>query len=184
MSQGFEQLVCVYPLASPDTCHCSQSDSVAQGLKPKHAPAVGPASRLIVDSMLNLALRKQHLARIAQDTLKALRATAVVALPEYQLCAQQRRSFAAGPSFEYEPDYSKKHDIVRKSGVDVLHDPLYNKASRYFAMQLMLDYKCRRELTASYATSCNRELDFLTPSENDWVSEACCPLAHSPWKDR
>lgn len=134
--------------------------------------------------MLNFALRKQHLARTAQDALKALRASAVVALPECQCCAQQRRSFAAGPSFEYEPDYSKKHDIVRKSGVDVLHDPLYNKASCDFAMQLLLDCKCKRQLTASCAAPCDRELDFLTPRENDWVSEACCPLAHSPWKDR
>jgi len=72
-------------------------------------------------------VRKQHLARTAQAALRALRVTAVVADIDILNCAHQARPFATGPSFEYEPDYSKKHDIVRKSGVDVLHDPLYNK---------------------------------------------------------
>lgn len=39
------------------------------------------------------------------------------------------RTFSDQPTFDYEPDYGKKHDIVRKHGVDVLHDPLYNKVN-------------------------------------------------------
>ena len=77
--------------------------------------------------MLSLHLNKCHVARTAQDVLRALRATAVVGSQDFLHSAHQGRPFAAGPSFEYEPDYSKKHDIVRKKGVDVLHDPLYNK---------------------------------------------------------
>ena len=77
--------------------------------------------------MLSLYLQKHHLARTAQDILQALRATAVGGAQDVLHSANQGRHFAAGPSFEYEPDYSKKHDIVRKKGVDVLHDPLYNK---------------------------------------------------------
>lgn len=51
--------------------------------------------------------------------------TVTVGQPLYASTAQ--RNFADQPSFPYEPDYGKKHDIVRKHGVDVLHDALYNK---------------------------------------------------------
>lgn len=67
------------------------------------------------------------LARVASDALRAHRPALASAISVGFNNACLQRSFAAGPSFEYEPDYSKKHDIVRKSGVDVLHDPLYNK---------------------------------------------------------
>lgn len=67
----------------------------------------------------------------AIDVLRTARSANAVATGDGLHNASYQRSFAAGPSFEYEPDYSKKHDIVRKSGVDVLHDPLYNKVSEH-----------------------------------------------------
>lgn len=77
--------------------------------------------------MFAMHTRAKQIARGAADALRALRFPSVVAQSDGFNNFHVQRCFAAGPSFEYEPDYSKKHDIVRKSGVDVLHDPLYNK---------------------------------------------------------
>lgn len=69
----------------------------------------------------------KKIARGAADAFKALRSSNAAAQADGWHNATFQRYFAVGPSFNYEPDYSKRHDIVRKHGVDVLHDPLYNK---------------------------------------------------------
>lgn len=81
--------------------------------------------------MFAMHTRAKQIARGAADALRALRFPSVVAQSDGFNNFHVQRCFAAGPSFEYEPDYSKKHDIVRKSGVDVLHDPLYNKGTGF-----------------------------------------------------
>lgn len=80
--------------------------------------------------VLGMVATQMHAKRVAQgtaDALRALRSSNVVAQSDDLYTTTFRRCFAVGPSFDYEPDYGKVHDIVRKHGVDVLHDPLYNK---------------------------------------------------------
>ena len=84
--------------------------------------------------MMLVHAQAKRFARNAFSVIKGARTTNAVAICDDLHSAGvgvgALRSFAAGPSFDYEPDYSKKHDIVRKSGVDVLHDALYNKVPR------------------------------------------------------
>lgn len=122
----------------------------------------------------------KQIARSAADALRALRFTSALARSggDGLHNSNTRRCFAAGPSFEYEPDYSKKHDIVRKSGVDVLHDPLYNKVCRRLRTSVIAVI-----MLVKSAFKC-REPASLTQSGKDSVSEASYPLAPFPWRDR
>ena len=87
--------------------------------------------------MLGPYWRKQQLVRSARHALGAISATTVGSgsggAPKYDI-----RPFSADATYDYEPDYSKKHDIVRKHGVDVLHDPLYNKVGGSSACRTMV----------------------------------------------
>ena len=122
----------------------------------------------------------KQIGRGAADALRAVRFTTALAHSDgdgLHSCGT-RRCFAAGPSFEYEPDYSKKHDIVRKHGVDVLHDPLYNKVCRRMRTSATPVIKLVKS-----AFKC-REPASLTQRGKGSVSEACFPRAPFPWRDR
>lgn len=103
--------------------------------------------------MLGRHLHSDRFSRGARDALRALRFTAVLGTPDYLSCAQQARPFADA-TYDYEPDYSKKHDIVRKSGVDVLHDALYNKVWEMRACSAFNLHACILQLVCDCSLSC------------------------------
>lgn len=130
--------------------------------------------------MFVVHMHVKQIARSAADALRALRFTSALTHSDGDGLhnSKTRRSFATGPTFEYEPDYSKKHDIVRKSGVDVLHDPLYNKVCRRMrasatALIMLVKSAIKRRGPAS-----------RTQRGKGSVSEAYFPLAPFPWRDR
>lgn len=63
--------------------------------------------------------------------LRQMHRTTSVSAIYPQTASVSVRFFADQPTFPYEPEYGAKHDIVRKHGVDVLHDPLYNKGTGF-----------------------------------------------------
>lgn len=92
--------------------------------------------RVAARGALNMFAIHMHAKRVARgtaDAVRALRSRNVVAQSDGSHNSTSQRCFADGPSFDYEPDYGKRHDIVRKHGVDVLHDPLYNKVCGLYA---------------------------------------------------